>query len=325
MSKDKPIGYKSPPKWAQFKPGTSGNPAGRPRKSRHATNEAAAPSDSAVDDVLRRQLAAPVTITTRQGTQQVAALEAAVMALSKNALHGGILAQRDMIKLATMLEQRDSLRQLAEVQEERDTYDWMLQFRKERRQIWDAANKAGREPDNPWPHPDDILINSETEKWKIRGPRHGGELPYFEHLRAERDWYFGHMIRAVRRARTGIAKDRQMERHAFWHCFNMLLPLRWQLLDEGLDLMIMLFMDMPMRDLDALVRTYAGRRDRLAPPPPTGHTKREIYKEVNAMMKPLLAPYGYRSLAQFEHDYETHGEAMPLVPVEKGGSHARSR
>ena len=77
MANDDEVGYAKPPKDAQWKPGQSGNPSGRPKGRSDLLQEAAA------------ILSEPVTARTPDGTSiSLGALEGAYLSLCKKALKG---------------------------------------------------------------------------------------------------------------------------------------------------------------------------------------------------------------------------------------------
>ncbi|MGR3717138.1 MAG: DUF5681 domain-containing protein [Thermohalobaculum sp.] len=77
MANDNEVGYAKPPKDAQWKPGQSGNPSGRPKGRSDLLQEAAA------------ILSEPVTARTPDGTSiSLGALEGAYLSFCKKALKG---------------------------------------------------------------------------------------------------------------------------------------------------------------------------------------------------------------------------------------------
>ena len=139
-------------------------------------------------------------------------------------------------------------------------------------------------------------------------------MPYYEYLQAERDYLFVNAVlerRVNRKRRQAMADINTL----LWVSYDVMLPLRWQVAHDCGDV-LWLFHVTPLRDLRAILRNREQRRDELKllahiPPP-----DKEVYREVNAIMKPLLKRKGYRSLAEFEHAFETHGENMPWPKVQ---------
>jgi hypothetical protein len=306
---DDSLGYGRPPRWSRFKPGVSGNPKGRPRKKRGAV--AAAPSASAQDDSLRQQLQEPMSIRTTSGSRKIPRIEAILLAQQKAALEGNTIAQRDVIRAARELEERDRLRKEEEAKERRETFYRMRDYRALRARTWGEAERLGIEPTDPWPHPDDLVLDERNYRWLLRGPIDEQDVPFYRYVRAERDWHFAMMILKGRTARSQARRKIEMAMHFFWAGFDAMLPKRWQISGEGFDDLITLFFFFPIVELRKDVKRLDEERRSRRPLSFDTNRDREIYKVVNAAMKPLLRAGGYRSLAQFEHAYETLGPDMP--------------
>ena len=88
MANDDEVGYAKPPKDAQWKPGQSGNPHGRPKGRSDLLREAAA------------ILSEPVTARTPDGTSvSLGALEGAYLSFCKKALKGHDPSLYEAIKI----------------------------------------------------------------------------------------------------------------------------------------------------------------------------------------------------------------------------------
>jgi hypothetical protein len=175
--------------------------------------------------------------------------------------------------------------------------------------IWAEAEAHGVEPDEPWPHPDDILLFPESKRWRVRGPFDAKDLTFYTWLRAERDYLYAtamqYLFNNKRRCRAW--HDLQT---LLWVSFDVRLPLRWQIADnidvEFFYLSILtqkqLQAEVDQREYDAkFMKMLAGVSDRW---------DKESYKVANSIMKPLLQQKGYRSLAEFEDAYKRAGGAM---------------
>lgn len=86
-SNDYEVGYRRPPKHAQFKPGQSGNPRGRPKKAK------------GVNTIIREQLLQTIAIQTPQGRKRVTKVEALVLKTTEAAAKGN---QRALLMLLDM-------------------------------------------------------------------------------------------------------------------------------------------------------------------------------------------------------------------------------
>jgi hypothetical protein len=84
---DDKVGYGNPPKATQFKPGQSGNPKGRPAKSRNLKTE------------LREEISELITLREGEKIRKVPKLRAYVKRLSEQALKGDARATKLMLEL----------------------------------------------------------------------------------------------------------------------------------------------------------------------------------------------------------------------------------
>jgi Family of unknown function (DUF5681) len=87
------VGYKHPPKQTQFPPGTSGNPAGRPKGSRN------------LHSIVREAGKRIVKVNGPAGQREVSLTEAVVMQMANSAAQGDHRAQRQFLNLVAVSEQ----------------------------------------------------------------------------------------------------------------------------------------------------------------------------------------------------------------------------
>ena len=224
------------------------------------------------------------------------------------------MSQQHVIRAIRDLELRDAQRadELAEQEEVKRQKDitvfkYMIAYKKEREAVWAEAEARGAEPDELWPHPDDILLFPKTSRWRIRGPFGEANLAYYNWCRAERDYCFAYRILDMTLNKT---------RHQswwdiwtlFWGFFDLKLPLRWQQMDKTAVPFFNLSILTDKR-LEAHVEHLRREADFLSVLAgiPAQHDK-ESYKVANTIMKPLLKREGFNSLAEFEHAYETSGK-----------------
>ena len=305
-------GYKKPPRWSRFRKGKSGNPAGRPRRKDQP--DTPVPSSTPSDDILRRELERKHKLKEGGKSIELSMLEVVTKAQLAAAAKGNPMAQRDVLKRAAELEADDALRTAEARREARETFNLIVDWRKRLIADWETAAGESREPADPWPHPDDIIINRSQVEWTIRGPAHEDDLPLYRYFQAERDWHFSSMILGARRVRTNAEQRVAHALHSFWIAYDRMLPKRWQIATDQLDDLITLIFVFPIEDLEALVKRYDTLRQRLRPEPKP-RDRREVYRTANCLMKPILKPMGYRSLAEFEHTFEQQGESMAWPKV----------
>jgi hypothetical protein len=107
------VGYGKPPKHAQFKPGQSGNPGGRPRKT------------STFDDDVKTELRSSITVLEAGERRRIAKRRAIVKQHVNRALNGDLRSTELLLKVRERQppQQQDSLDALVE------------EFREERRRI----------------------------------------------------------------------------------------------------------------------------------------------------------------------------------------------
>lgn len=307
---DDQLGYKRPPQWAQFRKGQSGNPNGRPKKKVAQLPAADISDSSMVDDILRAELNRLQPVREGGKTREMTILELVNRSLTQAAIKGDVRAQKEVLQRTADLEQRDQQRAQTKLEKQLSDYRRIANWKAERAKIWNAALQRGEtEPAQPWPHPDDIILMPETTTWQVRGPYDEVDVPFYEYCHARRDYYFGMAcIQTRRRGRKHIFQAKFYT--IIWLWFDQMLPKRWQMGEKDNSLISNFFMIIPLADLKRIVDNFAKNAEKYAPPPPTSAVRKEIYKDTNTLMRPLLKVHGYRSLAEFEHNYELQGNEM---------------
>lgn len=313
---DEPLGYKSPPKWTRFKKGQSGNPRGRPKKTKKPESS----SGSKASAILRREIDREVTITEAGQSKQITIQEAITKAQVTQAVKGSPLAQRDVINRIDELEKSEASEKERNAEAERDAeaqklkreerlYRYWASVKNSQAKAWAQAKKAGKtEPDFPWPHPDDVLLDEGRKKYRLRGPMSGEGVVLFKFIRAERDLALARMVREI-----SPLDGRPKTWANIWgylvRSHDLQLPLRWQIGLDWASAATHLFEMTPkalQREIDRLSSSSEIRR-KAADARQCG----EGYKVANENMWPALDLLGYRSLAQFEKAYEETGGKPP--------------
>lgn len=168
------VGYAKPPVAKQFQPGTSGNPAGRPKGAR---NRAPKLSDERLNRIILEEAYREVPVRDGEKTVTVPIAQAVIRALGVKAAKGDHRSQRLFAELLGGTETankrlHDAYLEAAIVYKT----DWDRELeRRERLQI--------TAPD-PIPHPDDIEINMATGEVIIKGPMTKEEKAHHQEWRA---------------------------------------------------------------------------------------------------------------------------------------------
>lgn len=305
-SHDDGVGYKRPPKWSRFRKGQSGNPHGRPRKKKA---EPPAPTESAVDDVLRRELSRMVRVTHGGGAHEIAAFEVVVRAQIQAAAKGNAMAQREVIRIGMELERRDVERRRAEDEEKQKDYENGITWKKLRAKIWAEAVGLGMEPERPWPHPDDILIDHASREWRVRGPLNETDLPYYEYLRTQRDIFLFNFL-LLKRTKGDLTKTDFYA--SLWASYNALLPDRWQIQNKLPHIKECVGWT-DLRTLRKMISEYeeeALHWHKLAFPQ---GERIEFDADVAKAIRPVAKALGFRSTKEYERHLESISGNPPIL------------
>lgn len=319
---DYDIGYGKTPPWTRFPPKQSGNPGGRPRKA--PKEVPMMPTESELDNLLRAELDRELTINDGGKPKKIKARELVPRSQINSAIKGNSNAQRHVMLEMRELARRDADRarlleeqQTAKREQQIKTYEYMVREKEERTAIWAEAETRGCEPKQPWPHPDDILLFPNEQRWKPRGPFDERDLAPFNWYRAERDYLFAYgILDGLQRKQP--CRALQDIYTFFWVSYDVMLPKRWQLVGN-MEAEFFRLHFLPMKKLEKLVDELRAEADfRKALAGISDEWDKESYKTVNLIMKPLLKRQGYRSLREFEHAFEMQGENMPQPKLKTG-------
>ncbi|WP_108812278.1 DUF5681 domain-containing protein [Sphingorhabdus sp. Alg231-15] len=301
MSKDDyDIGFGRPPHYTQFRKGQSGNPAGRPKKAQPPAEPIAGEE---IDKILRAQLDREIALKGPGGAKNMKVLEAVLLAQQKSALAGNSAAQREVLKHARLLEQRELLRELHERERQEEDFKAALRWKEEQERIW-AKAKDGCEPDDPWPHPDDFILDHHRRTWTIRGPVDPSDVARYRRIRYQRDYRLYALVEEIRRGDDPLV----LAAHLTWVIFNNMLPRRWQIEKDDMDRVFVELLAVPVHRLRVRAETAMRQAELLPEPHLDKKARRKTYQIVNKAMQPLLKMKGFRSVAELEHHVSQNGE-----------------
>ena len=156
------VGYGRPPAEHRFEKGRSGNPGGRPPRSKNKPKRFD-PASQPTDNLILEKAYRPVTIREGERTIQLPVIQAAVRALAISAMKGSRLSQRALAELVRTVEERKTNEHQTALE---NAFDYKQQWTHE----LDRRRSRGVDLPDPVPHPDDIIIDMRSGHVKIEGP-----------------------------------------------------------------------------------------------------------------------------------------------------------
>ena len=167
------VGYGRPPAAGRFKKGSSGNPAGRPPKSRPPLAKSAGEVDRMIMGVANTLIEATIggrktKITTQQGLMKV---------LADRGLRGDRGAAIAFLNENNRAQARIDAQRLADIEAHQD---FARRWREEK--LWRAQQVPPRP--EPAPHPDELVIDHDRNRILINGPQSDEEAKEWRVLRA---------------------------------------------------------------------------------------------------------------------------------------------
>ena len=201
----------------QFQKGQSGNPNGRPKGSRSRWSASYAQTILKAGD-------REITVTENGRPVRMTLQEAILRAEQSAALKGSPMAQRHLID--TYLKADAERRQ--EIADECEHWE---EIRSRLVRLHAEAEKAGRPPSVPFPHPDDIVIDPDKGV-RFPGPINQKEQADMEGLIRMRDLFIVQDHYDVRQYEPTDPTDPEEATGAailMAHTFNNALPVRYRL------------------------------------------------------------------------------------------------
>ena len=221
------VGYGRPPAEHRFQKGRSGNPGGRPPRSKNKPRQFD-PASQPTDNLILEEAYRPVTIREGERTIELPAIQAAVRALAISAMKGSRLSQRALAELVRTVEDRKSSEHQTTLE---NAFEYKLQWTRE----LERRRASGSELPDPVPHPDDIIIDLRSGHVKTEGPLDVLEKKAWDaklERRAEAQDDVSIFAKRHRKARTEKAKIMwQFEWHFEQRIFDIIndsLPRRYK-------------------------------------------------------------------------------------------------
>jgi hypothetical protein len=283
-------GYRRPPQDRQFKKGQSGNPNGRPKKPKAASSPVTLTS---FDEDVLAEISKLETVMDRGKKVRVPRGQLYLAAQSAAALKGNALAQRTALAMRADFERRAAAQAAIDKERAEKRYELMVSLKASQQKIWDHLLSTKELDGDPYPRPEDILLNELEQTHEIRGPLSTDDLPASVAVLLQRDQALIHWA-------TMSGRDSQDERRLalawlVFETFNKRLPLAWQLDDVELLTRISHYQSMSDKQLDIERAILSEMEARLQLPqsrkPDTGSDK------VDRTMEQWASKAGYASFA----------------------------
>lgn len=193
--RDYEVGYGRPPHASRFKPKTSGNPKGRPRRKRQQ------PSGLSYDGMdtirfLREVAETPVQVKDRQGrTTKVPLIRAAITRMGVDAVQGKRGAQAALLRMMVVADEHA-------LRERRDLFDFALDYQAECERRRNDAIARGLDLPTFLPHPVDFWFDYEAGFVCLYGPFSDDEPEIYLEGKRLLDVYQASIAFVAKRART---------------------------------------------------------------------------------------------------------------------------
>jgi hypothetical protein len=204
------VGFARPPAHTRFAKGRSGNPGGRPPRSRNRPLPFD-PAHQPTDELILAEAYRPVRVREGDRMVELPAIQAAMRAMAISAIKGSRLAQRALAELVLKIEARKASEHL-------DAMATWLEYQRVAHAEIARRREAGITgvPD-PIPHPDDIHVDPNTGDIHYEGPRDEREKASHDQRlarRAEAQARVNDFAERHRKARSAEEKADWLEQ---WH------------------------------------------------------------------------------------------------------------
>ncbi len=173
---DYDVGYAKPPVDTRFKPGQSGNPRGRPKGAKSKSNRLPALNEERLKTAITEEAYRMISVRDGDRLVEMPVIQAIIRSITLTAAKGNQRSQRMCVDLLQGVER-----------ENKALHDELLQAAIDYKVEWERElhrrEQLGETGQEPVPHPDDIVIYTNTGEVEIRGPLTKEEKVKWDRLR----------------------------------------------------------------------------------------------------------------------------------------------